>query len=73
MEVVAGDAFVFRPTEAHTLSNAGSENFIYYVIADNPVGDCCYYPDSAKISFRKLDGTRTLFKGTEADYFNGEE
>ena len=57
-EVVPGDAFIFRPTEAHALSNAGEVDFVYYVIADNPVGDCCHYPDSGKVSFRKLDGTR---------------
>jgi len=72
-EVVAGDAFVFRPTEAHTLGNAGAEDFVYYVIADNPVGDCAYYPDSRKVSFRKLDGSRSLYAGTEAGYFDGEE
>ena len=73
-EVAAGDAFIFRPTEAHTLSNAGDAAFVYYVIADNPVGDCCYYPDSNKISFRKLDGSRDLYRqGVEADYYDGEE
>ncbi len=73
-EVVAGDAFIFRPTEAHALSNAGAVDFVYYVIADNPVGDCCYYPDSNKISFRKLDGSRDLYKqGVKADYYDGEE
>src|SRR5437762_13177858 len=34
--VGAGDAFLFQPGEAHQLSNAGDEDFVYYVIADNP-------------------------------------
>ncbi len=73
-EVAAGDAFIFRPTEAHMLSNEGSVDFVYYVVADNPVGDCCYYPDSNKISFRKLDGSRDLYKqGVAAEYYDGEE
>ena len=72
-EVVAGDAFIFRPTEAHALSNVGETDFVYYVVADNPVGDCCYYPDSSKVSFRKLDGSRDLYHGTKADYHDGEE
>ena len=72
-EVVPGDAFIFRPTEAHTLSNPGAENFVYYCIADNPVGDCAHYPDSGKVSFRKLDGSRLLIRGTEAEYEDGEE
>src|SRR4030095_11213655 len=38
-EVVEGDAFFFGPGEAHQLTNAGEEDFVYYVIADNPRGD----------------------------------
>src|SRR5437764_6160973 len=34
-EVSAGDSFFFGPGEAHQLSNYGSEDFAYYVIADN--------------------------------------
>src|SRR5437868_15457161 len=34
--VGAGDAFLFQPGEAHQLSNADDEDFVYYVIADNP-------------------------------------
>src|SRR5215471_15212999 len=35
-EVTAGDAFFFGPGEAHQLLNTGTEDFAYYVIADNP-------------------------------------
>src|SRR5438046_10209319 len=35
-QVGPGDAFLFQPGEAHQLSNAGNEDFVYYVIADNP-------------------------------------
>jgi len=45
-EVVAGDTFVFPPGQAHQISNSGTEDLVYYVIADNPIGECCYYPDS---------------------------
>ena len=38
-EVGPSDAFFFGPGEAHQLSNAGDEDFVYYVIADNPRGD----------------------------------
>ena len=34
--VNAGDAFFFGPGEAHQISNDGDEDFVYYVIADNP-------------------------------------
>jgi len=42
------DAFLFGPAEAHQISNAGTTDLIYYVIADNPFGTSCYYPDSGK-------------------------
>ena len=52
-EVVAGDSFVFAPGEAHQLSNSGEVDFIYYVVADNPRDDSCYYPDSGKFAVRR--------------------
>jgi uncharacterized cupin superfamily protein len=72
-EVVAGDAFFFGPGEAHQLANAGEEDFVYYVIADNPRGDTCFYPDSGKFIAIKEAGEEVVMKGTEADYFEGEE
>src|SRR5947208_2170152 len=71
--VTAGDAFFFGPGEAHQLSNAGNEDFVYYVIADNPRGDSCYYPDSGKFAVMKEDSDEVIVKGTETDYFRGEE
>jgi uncharacterized cupin superfamily protein len=72
-EVGAGDAFFFGPGEAHQLSNAGEEDFVYYVIADNPRGDSCYYPDSGKWAVA-LEGTQEeIVKGEIADYYEGEE
>src|SRR5947199_5971925 len=52
-EVGPGDAFLFQPGEAHQLSNAGDEDFVYYVIADTQRsagarGDFCYYPVSGE-------------------------
>jgi uncharacterized cupin superfamily protein len=77
-EVGPGDAFLFQPGEAHQLSNAGNEDFVYYVIADNPrsggaTGDSCYYPDSGKWAVTKDGSEELIVKGTEADYFDGEE
>ena len=73
-----GDAFLFQPGEAHQLSNAGDEDFIYYVIADNPrsggaTGDSCYYPDSGKWAVTTDGHEEVIVKGTETDYFEGEE
>lgn len=72
-EVTAGDAFLFEPGKAHQLSCAGNEDFVYYVIADNPVGDSCFYPDSGKWAVRKESDEMVIVKGTETDYFDGEE
>lgn len=71
--VTAGDAFFFGPGEAHQLANAGEEDFVYYVIADNPRGDSCYYPDSGKFAVMKEGTDEVIVKGTETDYFDGEE
>ena len=71
--VTAGDAFFFGPGEAHQLANAGEEDFVYYVIADNPRGDACYYPDSGKFAVMKEGTSEVIVKGTETDYFDGEE
>lgn len=71
--VTAGDAFFFGPGEAHQLSNAGEEDFVYYVIADNPRGDSCYYPDSGKFAVMKEGTDEVIVKGAETDYFDGEE
>jgi uncharacterized cupin superfamily protein len=73
-EVVPGDAFIFRPDEPHQLSNTGQEDFIYYVIADNPIGESTYYPDSGKWKVNKSSAAdRVVVKGEETGYFDGEE
>ena len=76
--VTEGDAFFFQPGEAHQLSNAGDEDFVYYVIADNPrsggaTGDSCFYPDSGKWAVVNEKLEEVIVKGTETDYFDGEE
>ena len=71
-EVSAGDAFFFPPGEPHELRNPGPEDLSYYVIADNPVGECCYYPDSDKWSVN--DGLQDkIIAGSVVDYYAGEE
>jgi uncharacterized cupin superfamily protein len=72
-QVSAGDSFLFKPGEAHQLSCAGEEDFVYYVIADNPLNDSCYYPDSGKWMALKEGSSTVILKGEETDYFDGEE
>jgi uncharacterized cupin superfamily protein len=71
--VTTGDAFFFQPGEAHQLTNAAEEDFVYYVIADNPRGDTCFYPDSGKWAVVKEGGEEVIVKGKETDYYDGEE
>jgi len=72
-QVEPGDAFFFQPGEAHQLWNSGEEDFVYYVIADNPRGDSCHYPDSGKFAVWKEGMDEVIVKGKETDYFDGEE
>ncbi len=72
-EVGVGDSFRFAPGEAHQLSATEDEDFVYYVIADNPLGDSCYYPDSGKWVAFKEGGEDVIAKGEETDYYDGEE
>jgi uncharacterized cupin superfamily protein len=73
-EVVAGDAFIFGPDQPHQLNNSGEEDLVYYVIADNPIGESAFYPDSGKWKVNKSSAAdRVVIKGPETDYFEGEE
>ncbi len=72
-EVKAGDAFFFPPGQAHQLSASTEEDFVYYVIADNPRGDACYYPDSSKWAVPAEGEEEAIVQGKEADYYKDEE
>lgn len=70
-DVVTGDVFIQPPGTAHHIRNPSEdEDLIYYVIADNPVCDPCYYPDSDKWAIRPPG---KLGRMTDADYYDGEE
>ena len=71
-EVNAGEAFFFGPGEPHEIRNPSSEDLVYYVIADNAPGECCYYPDSDKwwVNDGKLS---KIVKGRVVDYFLDED
>ena len=46
--IEAGDAFIFKPGEPHQITNDTAEDMLLYVVADNPIGDTYYHPDSNK-------------------------
>ena len=69
--IVAGDAFIFGPGEAHQMTNDGREDLVVYVIADNPIGESYHYPDSNKWGVNSPE--RRLLRSDALDYFDGEE
>ena len=66
-----GDAFLFKPNEPHQLINDSLQDLIVYVVADNPIGESNYYPDSKKWGVRSPE--RRVFRGDALDYYDGEE
>ncbi len=66
-----GDAFIFVPGEPHQLTNNGTQDLILYVVADNPVGDSVYFPDSQK--WLVYSPERRLVRSEALDYYDGEE
>jgi len=71
LPVGEGDAFLFRPGEPHQLKNDGTEDLVVYVIADNPIGESCHYPDSGKWLVRSPENR--LLRSESLDYYDGEE
>jgi uncharacterized cupin superfamily protein len=69
--VEPGDAFMFKPGEAHVIINDGTVDLIFYVVADNPIGESAHYPDSDKWMVRSPE--RRLIRSESLDYFDGEE
>ena len=70
-EIESGDVFIFKPDEPHQFINNSSEDLVVYVVADNPVGESCHYPDSNKWLVRSPE--RRLIRSESLDYFDGEE
>lgn len=69
--VEAGDAFLFKPGEAHQLCGGDTDELVVMCIADNPIGETCFYPDSKKNSV--FQPARAFIRGEPLDYFDGEE
>ena len=66
-----GDAFVYEPGEPHQIINDGTVDLVVYVIADNPIGESCHYPDSGKVSARTPSHVYGFVRN--AEYYEGEE
>jgi uncharacterized cupin superfamily protein len=70
-EIEAGDAFLFQPDQPHQIINNSTENLVFYVIADNPIGESSYYPDSQKWLVRSPE--RRMIRSEALEYLEGEE
>jgi uncharacterized cupin superfamily protein len=69
--IETGDAFLFHPGEPHQITNNGSVDLILYVVADNPIGESCHFPDSQKWAVRSPE--HRLIRSDALDYYDGEE
>ncbi|MEY2501937.1 MAG: hypothetical protein QOI07_2271 [Verrucomicrobiota bacterium] len=69
--IESGDALVFPPEEPHTFTNDSTEDLVMFIIADNPIGESAYYPDSKKWLVRSPE--RKLMGGESLEYYDGEE
>jgi len=66
-----GDAFLFRPGEPHQVRSDPGADLILYVVADNPIGESTYYPDSRKWAVRSPE--RRVVRSEPIEYYDGEE
>lgn len=66
-----GDALLFPPDEPHQLINDSDADLVLFVVADNPFGESCHYPDSNKWLVRSPE--RRLLRSQALEYYDGEE
>lgn len=69
--IVAGDAFLFKPGEAHQVIASEAEDLVMYVVADNPVGESTHFPDSGKWAVRSPQAR--ILRSAALEYWDGEE
>jgi len=69
--VAAGDAFLFMPGEPHQITAGPGEDLLVHIIADNPVGESCHYPDSGKWIVQSPE--RRVMRSEDLPLYDGEE
>jgi uncharacterized cupin superfamily protein len=69
--IETGDAFIFKPNEPHQITNNSTQDLLLYVVADNPLGETFYYPDSKKWGVPIPE--RKFIRSSALDYYDGEE
>jgi uncharacterized cupin superfamily protein len=69
--IETGDACIFQPGQPHQITNNSSQDLVLFVVADNPIGESCYYPDSQKWLVRSPE--RRLIRSEPLEGYDGEE
>ncbi len=69
--IATGDTFIFEPGQPHQLRAADDADLTILIVADNPIGESCHYPDSDKWLVRSPE--RRLIRSEALNYFDGEE
>ncbi len=69
VEIGSGDAFLFKPN-GHEIVNNRATDLILYLVADNPIGESCHYPDSRKWAVKAPE--YRVIRGKALDYYDGE-
>jgi uncharacterized cupin superfamily protein len=69
--IETGDAFIFQPGEPHQFINDSAEDLVVYVVADNPIGESCHYPDSNKWIVQAPE--KRFIRSEPLDFYDGEE
>ncbi len=70
LAVGPGDVVLQEPGDPHQLRNCGTEDLVFFLVADNPSTDVWHYPDSGKWGIKS---PRKIFRMTEVDYWDGED
>jgi uncharacterized cupin superfamily protein len=70
-EIEPEDAFIFQPGQPHKITNNGPEDLLIFIVADNPIGESCYYPDTKKWLVHSPESR--LMRSDPLDYYEGEE
>jgi uncharacterized cupin superfamily protein len=66
-----GDAFIFKPDDPHQIINSGTEDLVFYIVANNHIGGSCHYPDSQK--WAVLSPEVRFIRSEALDCYDGEE
>jgi uncharacterized cupin superfamily protein len=69
--IETGDAFLFSPGEAHQLINDSLADLTVHIVADNPIGEAFFYPDSKKWGVRSPE--HRIIRSEALDELDGEE